>query len=120
MSNGPIPNDITESEQQAGFQIISIENPEGHYALSAQMIPAVVCPIGPSDRVLKVRQPDGVVHYRHQRYGLWRSQAEDEEPKWLPAVGNEMHFLPEDAVAAARSRLGEECETPIVIKVPGE
>jgi hypothetical protein len=78
MSNGPIPNDITELEQQAGFQIISIENPEGHYAFSTQMIPAVVCPIGPSDRVLKVRQPDGVVHYRHQRYGLRKSRLRKE------------------------------------------
>lgn len=110
-----IADEINDSDRAAGFAEKNIENPKGHYFLEQPEIPAVICEVGPSDRIIKLNETNGISIYRHQRYGLWPFQKDENKATWLPC-GDEYWFRPSDAVAAVKNKIGKECKT-VPIKV---
>ena len=118
MSSQFIADEITKNDEVAGFEEKSIDNPNGHYYLEDPQIPAVICEVGHSDRIIKLNETNGISYYRHQRYGLWPFQTDEGKAAWLPC-GDEYWFRPEDAVAAVKQKVGKECGlVPIKIKEP--
>jgi len=58
-------NDLTEEEKNAGFQVVEVINPTGHYFGHPNTIPAVVRIICDDQRLIKTSS-NGVVTYIHQ------------------------------------------------------
>ncbi len=112
------PTEVTDREQRLGFIVDHDANPRKHYLGEPETVPAVVCPVGPSDRVIKLRDPNGTIHYRAQRYGSW-AFSNSEEKKWLPA-GDAEHFDPDEAVTLAQAQVGKEVEPKIVVADPNQ
>jgi len=106
------PTTISEAEKKAGFKIDEIDNPDGHYAFSPSKIPAVICPIGPSDRVIKMIDPNKQVFYRGQRYG----KALLPDVKWRPL--EVVDIDPCAAVAKAKALVGQPVSPTIITLVP--
>ena len=108
MSSRFIADEITDLDKAAGFEKKSIENPNGYYFLEAPEIPAVICEMGYSDRIIKLNETNGIPYYRYQRYGLWPFQTDDGKATWLQC-GDEYWFRPEEAVAAVKQKIGKDC-----------
>ena len=120
------PTDLSEEERQAGFSIRSVNDPHGHYrdALSLhqalvppKLIPAVVCYVGPSDRVIKKQSADGTINYRGQRYG--KATVGESDAKWR-TIAEVRSLSPSDAVAKASTWLGKEVHPKIITLPQGE
>lgn len=113
-----IADEITNLDKAAGFEEKTIKNPNGHYYLESPEIPSVICEIGPSDRIIKLNETNGISYYKHQRYGLWPFQTDEEQAAWLPC-SDEYWFRPEDSVAAVKQKIGKKCgSVAIKIKEP--
>ncbi|BBO80450.1 hypothetical protein DSCO28_10160 [Desulfosarcina ovata subsp. sediminis] len=118
MSSKFIADEISEDDSTAGFEEKSIDNPNGHYCLESPQIPAVICEVGPSDRIIKLNEINGIPYYKHQRYGLWPFQTDESKATWLQC-GDEYWFRPDDAVAAVKAKVGKECgSVPIKVIEP--
>ncbi|WP_374028139.1 hypothetical protein ACES2J_06160 [Bdellovibrio bacteriovorus] len=61
--------DLTPEEVAAGFTLTDVPNPKGHYFLEPRNIQAVVKPLSPTQRLIKMESPiDGTISYAHQAY----------------------------------------------------
>jgi hypothetical protein len=68
----PYSDELTGREADLGFQLREVKNPHGEFAYSLPTVRAVVLPLGPSDRIIKLNNPTtGRPAYQHQRYGTW-------------------------------------------------
>jgi hypothetical protein len=111
------PSDITPEEIAAGFSVQEIDNPSGHYAFSPPTIQAVVFPLEPSDRIVKMWNPvHNHVEYKRQRYGTW-AWDKTGQPEWLP-FGDTTDYDPNDAILKARAGVQDDSMAKITPHVP--
>ncbi len=110
------PIEITEEERKLNFELQEIKNPEAHYEFNPVTIKAVICRLGPSDRIIKLCDPSGRVRYLHQRYGILECQKDkDSSPDWHP-----LREPDDDPIAAIKkSKLGvADFKVKIIPKIP--
>ena len=62
---------ITQKEQQLGFELKKILNPQRNYFLSKKKINAVLLYISASDRIIKIDSSTSGIVYTHQRFGIY-------------------------------------------------
>jgi hypothetical protein len=105
------PTDLTEAEEDAGFKMMQIENPNNGASVAAYQFYTVVA-YEISDTDIVVKRNDRFSNspcYKHVRYGTLKS---DEgypggPPEWQP-VGNTVHFDPAKAVQEASLDLDDD------------
>jgi hypothetical protein len=73
---------LSEQDQSLGFIRVLVANPEFEYAYHSRLTPAVIFPLGESDRIIKLNNPGGQPEYQHQTFGTYGSSG---KPDWLPA-----------------------------------
>ncbi len=96
-NNRDYPLDITEAEQDAGFQLIEVQNPDGLPSDYERFFPVVAFRLSDSELIFKVRSAfDGSIFYKHRAYGI-RKQFKEENPDWRP-VGEKIYRDPSSAV----------------------
>ena len=101
-----LPQGLTGEEEDLGFQLQEIDNPDGRPVTPPARARAVVFQVEDWERVVKVRGPGGRVAYQRQVHGVWRPAVEGDLPTWK-AVGE--HADPRTAVAPeARQTVGME------------
>jgi hypothetical protein len=101
MKNEMFPDSLTQEEENLGYQIEETDNTEGQYAFHLHTMKAVVCRLGPSDRIIKMRDPSGTIIYKRQRFGTWGWDTKG-TPSWLP-FGDTWDYSPEEAILKVRA-----------------
>lgn len=77
--------DLTPAEEVAGFKLIEIENPYGHYAGHPKTIRAIVYRFGKCYRLVKLRHPSRPGHYYNlEMYAVFKLDPPHVPPTWVP------------------------------------
>lgn len=93
---------ITADEKSAGFELTS----EG-----------VISKIGPSDRLIRTKAPDGAITYKRQTFGRWAwDKAGTTPPAWHPHSGI-FYLTPAQAAFNAPTEQGD---VKIIVSDPVE
>jgi len=76
--------EITEAEAAAGFKLMEVLNPEGHFYGNPPTVPAVVYEINESERIIKINSPlTNGTGYLRQIYGVYPGSMPGPED-WKP------------------------------------
>ena len=98
------PTDLSDAEEDAGFKMIQIENPNNGASVAASQFYTVVAyEISDTDIVVKRNNPfSNSACYKHVRYGTLKSNESypGGPPEWQP-VGNTVYSDPAKAVQEA-------------------
>ena len=100
----PVYNDqLTPQESQAGFIRAYVSDPNHVYDGHGSIIPAVILPVRPGVRFLKLTNPSGGCSYVVQAYATY-SFGSLEDAHWIPVVSG----MPTVELAIAAARRGPE------------
>lgn len=90
----PFSNSLTGQDQEHGFMLALIPNPNFQYVGHSSLSLACILPVSdsPTDRIVKFGSQQNEPVYQHQAFGTYKplaifANAHVGEPKWLP-VGN--------------------------------
>lgn len=109
--NVQLPQDLTGEEEDLGFQLQEIDNPDGRAVSPPVRARAVVFQVEDWERVVKVQGAGGRAAYQRQVHGVWKPTVDGDVPTWK-AVGE--HADPRTAVAPeARQTAGMEGRTVV-------
>ena len=76
---------LTPEEEQLGFRLRDIVDPNGRFARHPKKIPAVVYELSSHDRILKVwNRNTKTSAYHFQRFGAFTPSPSCENAAWLP------------------------------------
>lgn len=76
---------LTPEEQQLGFRLREIIDPNGRYARQPKKVQAVVYEINSHDRIIKVKNRNTkTLTYHFQRFGTFDPSPSPENAAWLP------------------------------------
>ena len=74
-------NDLTPEDEIIGFKLLEVLNPLAEFADEVKYVTAVVFAIGSSDRIIKLKNPDGKPSYQHQFFGMYGDSGRND---WKP------------------------------------
>ncbi len=76
---------LTPEEEQLGFRLREIVDPNNRYTRQPKKVQAVVYDLNSHDRILRVRNPNTQTSaYHFQRFGVFDQGQSDENAAWLP------------------------------------
>jgi len=107
-------NNLTKEEEDAGFTVKSVKNPES-YVNSPTTINAVVFDLSSNERIIKVAGINTEFAYSHQKFGKWANiDPTLVEPEWLPVHDPESDFI----IAKNKPNLNNPNSPKIIDSIP--
>ena len=113
--------ELTPEESKLGFSVIEFKNPQSKFfAGMPETVLGVAKMIGQSDRIVKMKVPEGGFSFKHQRFGYLSNDRFRDNLDWLPVGGpKSIYSSASHAVQMIESGIADESETdaPKIIPV---